>query len=107
MIADEPHADWEAKMRELSGQLSTILMQIKKAKENRPSKHSVLSEKQKPKVTVLRNVSEASVVLITRHALQRSLTPLVLNTPTTACIMSDYLKEILERLSQQSGPLCP
>ncbi|XGW35435.1 hypothetical protein V3C99_019005 [Haemonchus contortus] len=53
----QPHEDWEAKMRELSGQLSTILMQIKKAKESRPVKYAPLPEKPKPKVTILRNGS--------------------------------------------------
>ncbi|KAK5967768.1 Metallo-beta-lactamase domain protein, partial [Trichostrongylus colubriformis] len=53
----EPHEDWEAKMRELSGQLSSILMQIKRAKETRPVKFAPLVEKPKPKVTILRNGS--------------------------------------------------
>ncbi|KHJ95938.1 metallo-beta-lactamase domain protein [Oesophagostomum dentatum] len=52
---DEP--DWEARMRDLSGQLSAILMQIKKVKENRPVKFITAPERPKPKVTILRNGS--------------------------------------------------
>lgn len=55
LITDEP--DWESRMRELSGQLSAILKQIKKAKESRPVKYSTVPEKPKPKVIILRNVS--------------------------------------------------
>ncbi|EYC20541.1 hypothetical protein Y032_0021g266 [Ancylostoma ceylanicum] len=52
---DEP--DWESRMRELSGQLSAILMQIKKAKESRQLKYGSALEKPRPKVTILRNGS--------------------------------------------------
>ncbi|WKY15276.1 hypothetical protein Q1695_000620 [Nippostrongylus brasiliensis] len=55
--SEEPHQDWEEKMRELSGQLSTILMQIKKAKESRALKYTNVTEKPKPKVSILRNGS--------------------------------------------------
>ncbi|VDK62316.1 unnamed protein product, partial [Cylicostephanus goldi] len=43
-------------MRDLSGQLSAILLQIKKAKETRNLKYTT-TQKPKPKVTILRNVS--------------------------------------------------
>ncbi|KAE9413656.1 hypothetical protein Angca_010065 [Angiostrongylus cantonensis] len=54
---DESHEDWESRMRELSGQLSNILIQIKKARENRSMKHMMTTEKPKPKLTILRNGS--------------------------------------------------
>ncbi|KAJ1371123.1 hypothetical protein KIN20_033008 [Parelaphostrongylus tenuis] len=53
----ESNEDWESSMRELSLQLSNILMQIKKAKENRPMKHVLITDKPKPKLTMLRNGS--------------------------------------------------
>ncbi|KAK6759426.1 hypothetical protein RB195_021174 [Necator americanus] len=54
-MEDEP--DWESRMRELSGQLSAILIQIKKAKESRAVKYATAPEKPKPKVTILRTGS--------------------------------------------------